>query len=222
MMCQEEERNPIYLTATPTSMPTRTSTNAPTITPTTMPVIASPTPEPSLRHSTTEFVVAKIVIQLDENSLEVGWFLSQDGKRVIDRPIGFYTTPNELIEQQLRLVRGSSYYLVIVDRGGDGICCGNGERGWFQVVVEDSGSGSVISLLDGNGNFGERARHSFVADFTTSALVAAPTSSPVHDDPIRHFVNDDDDSSTSRAPAIVAFRYVLYSCVTGLLAWICM
>lgn len=213
MQCQEEERNPIYLTAEPTRAPTSTPTHLPSSTPTKLP-IASPTPEPSLRRATTEYVVAKVIIQLDENSLEVGWFLSQDGRRVIERPIGFYTTPNELIEQQLRLVRGSSYYLVIVDRGGDGICCGKGERGWFQVVVEDSGS--AISLVDGRGNFGDRARHSFVADYTISSLVDPPTSSPVHDDPIRQFI---DEPSTSTASSVMPNRYVFFSCVTVLWAW---
>jgi trypsin len=197
--CTEDERNPKYSLApfmTPsTPIPVSTLVNPPTPIPvlrTTLPpqatseapVLSSNFINPLIPVSGTPVTIQPmserlvmttilIEIQLDADSEETGWYvLSEQGEKLYDRPAGTYRDrPTELVWEVVQLPVNETYFFVITDAEGNGMCCTDGHSGWFRLSIKQIFSDptfdkkdKVIPIVIGTGEFGSSARRSFQTD----------------------------------------------------------
>jgi secreted trypsin-like serine protease len=118
---------------------------------------------------TNSMVPLTIEIQMDNNSQDVGWFVSTaGGEMVLEMPNGSYTYPNAYVKQKILLQRDTRYLFGITDASHDGICCGNGD-GWYRLIL-GTGEATNIQVVTGDGKFDEVGMHFF--------FVPPPSDSP--------------------------------------------
>ncbi len=94
--------------------------------------------EPAVSADTGTMITVLVEIQLDAESDETGWYiLSNDGQQLFNRPAGTYwDRPNELVWEVVQLPVNQTFFFVITDASGNGMCCSDGLSGWFRLSLK--------------------------------------------------------------------------------------
>jgi hypothetical protein len=134
-----------------------------------------------------------VEIQLDSYSWETSWFLAWANRtKILEVSSGSYSsTPGMTVNKSVVLPVGGPYSFVIIDSGGNGLCCkdGNETVGWYRVFKDGEDAEEVI-LVYGAGDFGYRAERYF----SLVAPINASTTSDSND------LSDRNQSSIADAP----------------------
>lgn len=153
----------------PSSTPMPVSSPA---TPTTRP----PTGPPSPSLPQTQVLVS---ITPDMFPKEVGWsIVSSSGKVIVERKPGTYfgILPNEKIEEIVSVIIGETYTLVLIDSGGDGICCDYGDGSASVFLGTTSNLAKRIAFTDGG--FGDEVDLPFTVSPSITPNSGAPSPAP--------------------------------------------
>jgi len=131
--------------------------------------------------STANQVSVIVTIQMDAAPTQTGWMIeatNPTNQVYVYRKIFTYkdTARNALVTETVQLDDNVEYKFTIMDRGGLGICCVNGE-GYFQVKRVDNGAFLVKKTF---GTFQYSASRSFSIGTPPSGLglTMAPSSAP--------------------------------------------
>ena len=150
----------------PTGAPTITS--SPSVAPTN-------TPAPSV-----EQTAVTLVLHFDTYPVQTGWRLSTSANQVViaSVPVGGYGPfVGDSVTTTILVGLGDSLELTLLDGGGNGMCCGNGQG--YAALYWGSVAQNDMLLVYDNGVFGASRSHSFVASADgTFSLTPAPSSMP--------------------------------------------
>lgn len=148
MMCLDNERDPKLLSPDLASVEQNTPSRA-----------------PALQRSRNR-VDVKISIQLDLQSHETSWMLSDsDGNVLVNVPYGAYDGLSaESVDFTVRVDEGSDLLFVIKDEAFDGMS--NGVSGWYKIFL--SSGNEKVEIVSGDGDYGRVAFHRFTASFSSS------------------------------------------------------
>ena len=112
-------------------------------------------------------VLLTIEIGLDDKPIETGWTLTDlaTNATVAEVLPGFYSAAGVVSETVAVFDRGS-YRFDVIDTGGDGICCSNGQ-GYYRLYLDRSAANAsettVTLLVEGAGDYQTNAVETFVA-----------------------------------------------------------
>lgn len=157
LKCPSNEKGPDVL---PTPDSTTYEFNEPTTSPTFSVGDENDYFAPSHGHGSQDTLVdITVVIQLDKQSQETGWFLATgDGTKIVSVPAGSYAErPDEIITATISVPVGSRLIFAITDRSSDGLA------GWYRLSLSD-GKATEVTVFGSDAPFGMVSTYSFVAD----------------------------------------------------------
>lgn len=138
--------------------------------------VSSPTTRPPTGPSLPSLPQTEVLVSITPDMFpkEVGWsIVSSSGNVIVKRNPGTYFAllPNEKIEEIVSVTAGEKYTLVLIDSGGDGICCDYGDGSASVFLGTTSNVDKRIAFTDGA--FGDEVDLPF-----TVSPSATPNSKP--------------------------------------------
>jgi hypothetical protein len=118
---------------------------------------------------------------MDASPTQTGWMIeatNPTNQVYAHRPIFTYkdTARNALVTETVQLDNNVEYMFTIMDRGGLGICCVNGD-GYFQVQRADDGT-VLVKKTFGRFQYSDSTRFSIGTPPSGLGLTMAPSSAP--------------------------------------------